>query len=161
SAEIYDPGASAFRATASMPDANVSATATLLTNGKVLLTLYDSVECGSDFSCNGWNAAELYDSPAGGVTRIGNMASWRAARTATLLPDGTVLIAGGGDVPLSNLIGAVYRKSGAELYDPVAGTFAPTGNMTEGRANHSATLLADGTVLIAGGAAWTSPFYSL
>jgi hypothetical protein len=160
SAEIYDPGAGAFSLTPSAPDANLSATANLLTNGNVFFTLWGYEDCEADFSCNAGNEAELYDSSSG-VFLVGNkMAAVRGSRTATLLPDGTVLIAGGGDVPLGNLISSPDRQSGAELYNPATSTFAVTGHMANGRENHTATLLRDGTVLVAGGAAWTSPFYS-
>ena len=62
----------------------------------------------------------------------------RSGYTATLLPSGKVLIAGG-------------NSATAELYDPATGTFTRTGDMTTPRSNHSATLLPDGKVLIAGG----------
>ncbi len=67
----------------------------------------------------------------------------RDGHTATLLPDGTVLIAGGGDGNIA--------LSSTELYDPAAATFAASDSMSVGRHHHTATLLADGTVLIAGG----------
>jgi hypothetical protein len=56
------------------------------------------------------------------------------------LPDGKVLVAGGYPGLVS-----------AELYDPDAQTFATTGSMTVARTEHTATLLSDGDVLIAGG----------
>ncbi len=67
----------------------------------------------------------------------------RAAHTATLLPDGRVLVAGG--------ITDTDAPAGAERYDSETGTFAPTGPMHTPRHGHTATLLADGRVLLTGG----------
>jgi hypothetical protein len=72
----------------------------------------------------------------------GSMTLARSGHTATLLPNGTVLIAGGdnhGDL------------ASVELYDPVAGTFTATGSMSTIRVDHTATLLPNGMVLVAGG----------
>jgi hypothetical protein len=66
----------------------------------------------------------------------------REFHTATLLPNGKVLIAGG-------FAQSIWAS--AELYDPVSGTFTPTGAMTTPRWDHTATLLPSGKVLIAGG----------
>jgi hypothetical protein len=68
------------------------------------------------------------------------MAEARTLHTATLLPSGIVLVAGGGD-----------ENSTAEVYDPVAGAFSINGGMEIGRSGHTATLLPNGSVLVAGG----------
>jgi hypothetical protein len=62
--------------------------------------------------------------------------------TATLLRDGSVLVAGGG---------SSGGSGGEELYDPVTAAWTATASMLEGRTNHTATLLADGRVLVTGG----------
>jgi hypothetical protein len=72
----------------------------------------------------------------------GTLATPRLAHTATLLPSGKVLLAGG--------LAATYLAS-AELYDPAEGTFTPTGSLTTARYGHTATLLPSGKVLVAGG----------
>jgi uncharacterized delta-60 repeat protein len=73
----------------------------------------------------------------------GSMATARYLHTATLLPDGKVLVAGG------------YNNSGplasAELYDPALGTWSATGSMANARYYFTLTLLPDGKVLVAGG----------
>jgi hypothetical protein len=69
----------------------------------------------------------------------------RFAHTATLLNNGKVLIAGGFSSQPFKWNNALNT---AELYDPVNGTFTPTGNMTMSHTSHRATLLADGRVLI-------------
>jgi hypothetical protein len=133
------------------------ATSTLLPNGKVLIA------GGADLSptpATTYKDAYLYDPATKTYTQTGNMNSPRALHTATLLNNGTVLIAGGWiDETGTNL-------DSAEIYDPATGEFkvfqtcaiAEGGSlfcfnapMTRNRSQHTATLLNDGTVLIAGG----------
>jgi hypothetical protein len=77
-------------------------------------------------------------------TAVGDLATARANHTATLLPNGKVLVAGG--------FGEQFKQlASAELYDPSTGRFTLAGNMTTSRARHTAILLANGKVLIAGG----------
>ena len=86
---------------------------------------------------------------APGFVGTGSMTSARADATAVLLADGRVLIVGGWTA--RDGVGAFAGVSSAEIYDPVTGSFSPTGSMAEGRVSPSATLLADGRVLVAGG----------
>ena len=92
------------------------------------------------------SSAEIYDPNAKSFTATGSMTVARQGATATLLNDGRVLLAGG----VQN-IGFRAELSSAELYDPVAGTFTATGSMQTPREGHTATLLRDGQVLVAGG----------
>ena len=146
SAEIYDPATATFTQTGGTTYYSPylsSGSASLLPDGKVLLTLYSHRDDDDPT-----NMAELYDPSTGTFLATGNMSTYRNFPTSTLLPDGTVLIAG------LNYTGAGATVSHADLYDPASGTFAPTANMTVGRLGHTATLLPDGTVLVAGGAEW-------
>ena len=80
----------------------------------------------------------------GPFSATGSLTTARAAQTATLLPNGKVLIAGGNGVGSQPL-------ASAELYDPSTGMFTPTGSMSTARTEHTATLLSNGKILIAGG----------
>jgi hypothetical protein len=90
----------------------------------------------------------LYDPETGTFSFTGNMNYARVYHTATLLPSGKVLIAGG-QINHPNKNGGI--TSSAELYDPQSGDFTLTGYMKAPRALHTATLLSSGEVLVAGG----------
>jgi hypothetical protein len=119
-------------------------TATLLADGRVL------VAGGYDSHYAPLASADLYDPKTGTFSPTGSMAGARGLHTATLLSDGRVLIAGGG--PWGSMLLTASYLASAELYDPKTGTFSPTGSLATARAWHTATLLADGRVVIAGGA---------
>jgi hypothetical protein len=105
--------------------------ATLLANGRLLIT------GGSELL-----SVEVYDPVSGSFSSPGNLERSRASHTATLLPNGMVLVAGG------------FDNGGdptAELFDPSTGSFSPTGGMEIARGGHTATLLKNGEVLVAGG----------
>ena len=91
-------------------------------------------------------AARLWGSSSarGRVTATGSLTVRRFSQTATLLPNGKVLVAGGMEQ------NGVYYAS-TELYDPPTGRFSLAASMESPRACHTATLLRNGKVLIAGG----------
>lgn len=123
-------------------------TATILPNAQVLIV-------GGVGNSNGvLGSAELYEyaTPTWGVTKNAagattQMNATRAAHTATLLPNGKVLVAGGQSMTGTSFV----ALSSAELFDPSTGTWTATGSLVTGRYNHTATLLPNGKVLIVGG----------
>src|SRR5712692_9888731 len=118
------------------------------TKSKISLLALLLVVFVSTSSCNAHVISS--DEQAGGVREAGSvnpirgMTARRAAHTATLLPNGKVLIAGG-------MIGDGGGLSSTEVFDPTTNTFTAAENMTVARAGHTATLLQNGKVLIAGG----------
>src|SRR5882724_4656056 len=145
SAELYDPASGTWAATGSLATARFVHTATLLPNGKVLVT-------GGANTSGALASAELYDPATGSWTATGSMATARTFHTATLLGNGKVLVAGGATVASNADPGAntAYFAS-AELYDPATGIWTPTGLLNDARDGHTATLLNNGKVLVAGG----------
>jgi len=143
SAELYNPGTGISTPTGNLNTPRAWHTATLLNNGTVLLA-------GGCSGCppggNGASLAnaEIYN-PATGLftSTTGSMTANREYHTATLLNNGMVLIAGG--------LSSGVSLNSAELFDPTAGTFTPTGSLNNARYWQAATLLSDGTVLITGG----------
>jgi hypothetical protein len=113
-----------------------------LPNGKAFVV-------GGDDECKGGSLAnaELFEPTSKSFSaKQGTMSTSRTEHTATLLPDGTVLIAGGTVIP--SFAGSLAT---AEVYDPATDLFSSTSNMLIPRSRHTATLLLNGKVLMAGG----------
>src|SRR6266480_3619301 len=108
-----------------------------LPNGMVL------VAGGSNNSDGYVASAELYDLASGSWTTTGNLNTGRYYHTATLLPNGKVIVAGG--------IDSSGASASAEVYDPASGVWTTTGSLNTARYNHTASLLPNGMVLVAGG----------
>jgi hypothetical protein len=155
SAELYDPTTNTFSLTGSMTTPRSGHTATLLANGKVLIAggaSSPAFAIGGIYDVASLPTAELYDPVTGAFSPAGIMTTGRLGHTATLLPNGRVLIAGGYfDYACSQTCLGYEGLKSAEIYDPVSGSFSSTDPMLATRFWHSATLLQDGSVLIAGG----------
>lgn len=129
-ARLYDPLADAWQAIGSLKALHTGdPTMTLLLNGKVLLV--------------GGGVPELYDPSTGTWTQTAAMNVLRTEHTATLLPNGQVLVAGG-------LVNNEPVRS-VEVYDPDANTWTSVGDMLSSRANHTATLMDNGPLVFLGG----------
>jgi len=146
SADLYDPAANgglgAWSPTGSMAQHRGAHVATLLPDGKVLVAGGLWYEPGIGFGTV--DLAEIYDPSAGTWLPTSSMRNRRHHHTATLLPNGTVLVTGGG------IYGSGSHLA-AELFDSDAGTWTNTGSMSTARGQHTATLLSNGHVLVAGG----------
>ncbi len=98
------------------------------------------------FSSRAQDASGSETHTAGTFRSAGSIPEARVGHTATLLDDGRILIAGG-----STYLGGAKDLATAVLFDPVTGSVVPVGQMGTRRANHTATLLQDGRVLVVGG----------
>ena len=152
SAELFDPATGTFTSTGALGEARADHTATLLADGRVLIVggsvNIETPPGSQSFTARPIASAELYDPATGTFTTAGSMTTDRTGHTATLLPDGTVLVAGGYAVAAD---GTSITTASVEVFDPVTGTFSPGGALTTAREGHSATVLPDGRVLMTGG----------
>ncbi len=147
-AELYDPATRSWTASGANIEPRLHHTATLLDDGRVLVVGGVCSGCGE---FGHLASAELYDPRIGTWVATGSMATEREGHTATLLPNGMVLVAGGFGPVLEANGYRMTSLASAELYDPRTGTWAPTGSMVTAHLQHTATLLPDGIVLVAGG----------
>jgi hypothetical protein len=133
-AELYDPF---WAGVGPMQEGRQNHSATLLQDGRVLLA------GGGDGGSGTRNTAELFDPVSGAFTSVG-MVDARSKHAAAMLSDGAVLLAGGQNT------GTQFLAS-AEVFDPATNTFSGTASLSSPRLGHTATALADGRVVVAGG----------
>lgn len=149
SAEIYDPDTNTFYPTGNMNSRRAYHSAVLLNDGRVFISggRYQTTKC------------EIYDPNTGTFYLIRDkISSPRAGHTNTLLDDGKVLITGGDYYDFDN--GKYVYLSSSEIFDPVTQTLSDIGNMNSLRSEHTATLLNNGKVLLAGGHSYNNTSYT-
>ncbi len=141
--EIFDPASGTFSTTGPLNTGRTQFAASVLQDGRVLVVGGAAQAAGVTLA-----SAEVWDPATGVWSAVGSMAQTRVAPAATTLLDGTVLVSGGQTGVSDNVFVAA-----AELFYPATGTFNVTGSLNQARSEHTATRLADGSVVVAGGRA--------
>lgn len=147
SAHAAAPGV--WTSAGSMSSAHAMHTATRLPSGRVLVT--------GDVTANA--ATDLYDPVSNSWSAAASMNTGRSAASASLLGNGTVLVAGGNTAnncitsfPPSETVVVCYATALAEIFTPSGNVWNAAAPLTVARQGHTATVLASGKVLVAGGA---------
>jgi hypothetical protein len=143
-AEVYDPTANEFRLVGDMSVPRRIHTATLLTNGMVLVA--GGYRDGSEIAITN---VDLFDPNNNVFIPTASLSVPRATHSATLLPNGDVILAGGAGI--STLIERFHFANGL-------GTISKAGDLQIPRSGHVATLLPSGEILFAGGTDASNPF---
>ena len=151
SAEIYDPKTNTWKRVADMNHSRRTAMMTKLNDGRVLVAGGYGVD--SNGEKRALDSAEIYDPKTNKWTLVANMNESRWSTSGVTLPDGRVLVTGGGDKPSFN-----SAVNTAEIYDPKTNKWTKVSPMLEKRASHSSVLLEDGRVLVTGGGNKDVPF---
>jgi hypothetical protein len=138
-AAIYDPITSTWSATPPMSTTRYWPEASLLNDGRVLVT--------GGFQAGDYKAStEIFDPRTGEWSAAGEMVRGRTQHTATTLPDGRVVVVGG-----RNVTELPFHFNSTEIYDPLTDSWALLPEPLRSRANHQASLLSDGSLLVTGG----------
>ena len=147
---ILDPGAGRSYTTSALPAGLENGAMVSLQDGRVL---YVGGDIGGAATANAW----IWDPNVQVWTQTGSMSAARSLPSATVFNNGMVLVAGGLPLNGNQLVQAL---ASAELFNPSTNQFSLTGSMNSGRAGHTATLLANNSVLVAGGETQnTAPTY--
>lgn len=146
--EVWDPDTGEFSKAGKLPEARWGQTTTVLPDGRVLIVGgHIDPEAQSETARRRGpryiKRASLWDPATGSVSAAGKLQTGRADHAAALLPDGRVLIVGGGDWDRD--------YASAEIWDPATETFSEAGSMAAPRLGPTATTLPDGRILIVGG----------
>jgi N-acetylneuraminic acid mutarotase len=143
--DLYHPLTNSWTPVRTMKHLRYLHTASVLRDGRVLI----AGGSGEDIKNFGiLSSAELYDPLTNTWTPTGNMTYPRVFHTASVLPNGNVLVAGGMNIHVESNVTFILS---AELYDPVTGNWTLTGNITHPRAQHTSSVLPNGAVLVIGG----------
>ena len=143
--EVWDPDTRSFSPAGSLGQESWWGTATPLSDGRVLVV---GGLAGDGYPGDGGAvaSAELWDPAASDFEPAGTLGQARGMHSATLLPDGRVLVVGGAPAG-----GGPTALASTEIWDPATRTFAPGAPLAGVRAGHTATLLPDGRVVVIGG----------
>jgi hypothetical protein len=148
-AERFDPDSGEFSATGRMGMPRVGSTSTVLLDGRVLIAGGFTAAPGGGQATD---YAELFDPLTNAFAATGPMMSTRDSHTATMLPDGRVLIAGGWNGRRADATDdPPWNPLFVELFDPRSGVFSMGRDMSTTRIGHRAVRLVSGRVLLLGG----------
>ncbi|MCA1691343.1 MAG: hypothetical protein LC733_03745 [Actinobacteria bacterium] len=146
-AELFDPATGQWRATGALNEARRGHAAAVMADGRVL------VAGGRNPDGDPTPSAELYDPATGTWAVTAPMSLGRIGPTLSVLGDGRLLVAGGSAPGTGGAGGGqtIRPDATAEIFDPRTSTWRTTNAMSTARFEHTATVLADGKVLMAGG----------
>lgn len=143
-AEIYDHSIQSFEVVANMKHARSRHQATRLNDGRVLIT-------GGTNGLQALASAEVYDPATRTFQLVAEMSHGRVGHTQTLLADGRVWVVGGSTFGSNQAVIAANAQNTTELFDPTTNTFVAGPSIGFNRSFHTATQVADGRVILAGG----------
>lgn len=141
--ELFDSKNQTFSTIANTIEERIDASCVLLSSAIVFI-------CGGRTRKWGYNSCEFFDPRTCVSSRSkARMKEDRISHTASLLPDGRVIICGGVSINKATIHRAALKTT--EIYDPSSDSFSDGPLMTVGRVDHAETTLSDGRVFICGG----------